>query len=597
MKNPHALPAVLVSLASFVIPIAFTTGSASAQGGGGRVFSLIVPEQQVRNAVAGVAYHHPLRVAGALGEIVAEPLSPLPGGMALELSGDRTGVALVGTPQVPGPFAFDLLVADARGRTGIGSIHGEVVLIDPDILAEPDADFDGDRVPNLAERRMGRSPYEAEPAPRVAVRPGDGGRPVFETPDAPGATEVRRVIEVWDPDLSGWRATAHGPALLTDGERLVANLHYGPREGVMVRQLFSVPKTKGEELADIIKKLNELREAVEEAEGDLEDNPLVQEVRLIELIRTLLENPSEITDLLEEWLEAELDELFPPLDDLSDDDIDDLVERINRDLDRIKKVLCYAKQLLDFLAKVERDPDEKAALESAAAQIERVKELIETSDDFGAMYDELRRGLEGLKDLIADKVEEFLADKLADFVKKQLIRRFGAGAASAILSAAVDAFNLIDALIAQGRLEEARALYNLMFFRMLELAYECGKYHIDCERWNTDENNPRVQFGDPCPAGKKVTVQACLRHWVQDPDGGPNEGHFEELPVAFEGGETTLEEDPFSSDVEDECAYAFRLAWEAFAAAAEGKEHVHLILKVRVDDGPVQPVFGGVYRP
>lgn len=568
--------------------------SSRAQDG---TFHLIVPEQSLRNAIFGVGYFQPIRIVAAHGEIEVEPIGPFPPGMFLEPTGDRHGTSLAGTPILPGVFSFGLTVVDAEGRAATGIISLQVVTLPLELLDDPGGDLDGDGIQNLAERGMGRSPFEKEPFPPMEVER-VGGAPVFRSILDPSVTELHRAVQVWNPHFTSWKDSAIDPPVGTTG-LLVTPLNFDPdaTDIALARMLFSVPTTKGDQLAEVIKKLNELAESVENAEGDLEDNPLVKEVRLIELILSILEQPGDVADLLKEWLEGALDDLYPPLDDLSDDDYNALVDRINANLDRIKDTLCYAKSLLDFLAKVEQNPTEKARIEAAADQIERVKNLLENAQDLDSVYDELRRGLEGLQDLLADKVEEIVKEQLEEFIRKQLVRRYGAGAASAIMSAAVDAFNLIDALIAQGRLEEARALYYLMLFRMFDLAYQCPKYHIDCERWNTSENDPRIQFAaGECPTGKKVTVQACIRCWQQTPDGAPNEGSFTEMPVEFEGGATTIEKNPFTSDYADECGYRFRLNMDDFKAKAANCPHAHLILKVRVNDGPVLKVFGGVFE-
>jgi len=577
------------------IILAGTVAHARAQNG---QLNLLFPEQTLRNAIVGVAYHQPIRVVAAIGEIDVESTDPLPPGMLLELTGDRKGVSLVGMPLATGEFTFSLTATDSTGRVASGVTVLRVVSLPLEIIDDPAGDIDFDGLPNLAEHGMGRSAFVHEPYPPMQLVSVDGA-PHFLGILDPSVSELRRVVQVWSPSLGIWRDSAIDPTPSPTGNLFVP-LSYNPElpGDALGRLLFSIPTTKGEQLDDLIKKLNELAEKVKDAESDLEENPLVEEMRLIELIAEILKQPSDVTDLLEEWLNGVLDDLFPPLEDLSVEDYNNLVDRINRDFDRIKKALCYAKQLLDFLIKVTQDPDEKAQLEAAADQIERVKNLMEDAEDLETIYDELRRGLDGLKDLLADKIEEVLKDQLEEFIRKQLVRRFGAGAASAIMSAAIDVFNLIDALIAQGRLEEARALYHMMLFQMFELAYQCKKYHIDCEIWNTDDNDPRLQFpANECPTGKKVTVQACLRCWEQEPDGAPNEGSFSETPVKFAGGVTTLEKSNFTSDDPNECSFKFRLDLEDFKAKAADCPHAHLILKVRTDDGPVVNVLGGVYRP
>ena len=187
-------------------------GSAPSSSAQERRLRLIVPDQQLRNAVGYLPWDDELSITGAIGEIQIEPLSPLPPGLRIELSGDRRHASLVGTPLLPGEFSFDLVAADSLGRSDIGRVSLRVVEIDPLVLEDPGGDIDGDGVPNLAERGMNRSPLVAEPYPEMDVRPIDGV-PVFTGPADPSATELRRIIEVWDEGLGGWRTGAIDPPM------------------------------------------------------------------------------------------------------------------------------------------------------------------------------------------------------------------------------------------------------------------------------------------------------------------------------------------------------------------------------------------------
>jgi hypothetical protein len=226
-----------------------------------------------------------------------------------------------------------------------------------------------------------------------------------------------------------------------------------------------------------------------------------------------METPSEIQEFFEGWLK---NELIPDFSDLEDDEIDAVVNRFNAEAEKIKNALCYAKKLLQFLARF--SDANKARFEAVVARIDALKNLMDHSQNFEAIYSDLRRAIEDLQGLLKDKSEDFLKEKLKDTIGKFLIRKLGKAAAGAVLGAAIDAFDLLDALIAQGRLEEAKKLYYLLHFRMLELAYE---------PWNTDTSNPRIQWADCRSAdGKRVALRACVRYWAPKPGGAPNEGSY-----------------------------------------------------------------------
>ena len=182
------------------------------------------------------------------------------------------------------------------------------------------------------------------------------------------------------------------------------------------RHEFSIrPAPRASSLLRIfLKKLEEAREAVEGASDDLEENPLVQEVRLIELIKTIMETPSEIQEFFEGWLK---NELIPDFSDLEDDEIDAVVNRFNAEAEKIKNALCYAKKLLQFLARF--SDANKARFEAVVARIDALKNLMDHSQNFEAIYSDLRRAIEDLQGLLKDKSEDFLKEKLKDTIEKK----------------------------------------------------------------------------------------------------------------------------------------------------------------------------------
>jgi hypothetical protein len=133
---------------------------------------------------------------------------------------------------------------------------------------------------------------------------------------------------------------------------------------------------------------------------------------------------------------------------------------------------------------------------------------------------------------------------------------------------------------------------------MLELAYERAKYRLICEPWNTDTNNPRIQWAD-CRSvdGKRVELRACVRYWAPKPGGAPNEGSYPKC--RFPSKTTHLQSFviPSASGAPGECALPFRLDWAKFAEAAGNHPHAHLVIKVTIGDKAPKRVFGGSYRP
>jgi hypothetical protein len=569
-------------------------GNAGGQTGGHQL-SLMVPPQLLHNAIAGHPYEAKIEMSGGAAPVHWEQLTPLPPGLRLEADAETRHTFLCGDPDRPGDYPVSLLVSDARGEVVIAEFLLRVVTLPQEVSKDPTGDLDGDGVGNLAEYSAGL-PLDIPnglSSPRIVVEPDASGRPVMRLPVDPDVTEIERVVQTWDESLERWSSQSINPQAGESIATIALPYSSDLARPVLARVLYSTRTTSIVTLEDLLKKLEEAREAVEGASDDLEENPLVQEVRLIELIKTIMETPSEIQEFFEGWLK---DELIPDFSDLEDDEIDAVVNRFNAEAEKLKNALCYAKKLLQFLARF--SDANTARFEAVIARIDALKNLMDHSQNFEAIYSDLRRAIEDLQGLLKDKSEDFLKEKLKDTIGKLLIRKLGKAAAGAVLGAAIDAFDLLDALIAQGRLEEAKKLYYLLHFRMLELAYERAKYRLICEPWNTDTSNPRIQWAD-CRSvdGKRVALRACVRYWAPKPGGAPNEGSYHEVPVPFKDDAFTIVRDPFSSEVPGECALPFRLDWAKFAEAAGNHPHTHLVIKVTIGDKAPQRVFGGSYRP
>jgi hypothetical protein len=558
-------------------------------------FHLVISDKPLRNAIVGQPYYAVIEMSAGLPPVAWEALSLLPPGCSIQADVDDRHLVLSGTPSLAGLFPIALHAADRRGDSAVATLVLHVVQLPEEVLADAGGNPDGDRYPSLVEYSLGTAPLVPNfgpTAPSIEMSRTPEGAPLLLVPARPDTTEIYREIQIWDATAGHWMPGVVDPPLT--GPLLSITLPHGDGSApLLARILCAVPVTKEQRIGDMIEEINKLAEAVKDASDELEGNPLVEEVRLIRLIQALLSTPDEIKSLFEKWLK---DDLIPDWDALSDEDAEKVAGEMNKNIEKIKAALCYAQELLEFLA--DFDTARKDQLETAAENIERLKQLLEQRQDIEAFYREFRKSLEDLQKLLKEKAADYLKEKLADTLKKRLIQKFGPAAAAAIVSAATDAFNFIKLLIAQGKLAEAKKLYYLMFFDMLALTYQCPKYHIDCEKWNTDAHNPRIQFAD-CQAvtGKKVEVRACLRCWEQKPGGAPNEGSFREVAVPFAGGSQTITRNPFSSEVAGECAVKFRLDWTAFAAAAANNcPHAHLMLKVDVD-GKRSVVYGGAYAP
>ncbi|MFP6895479.1 MAG: hypothetical protein VCA38_02665 [Roseibacillus sp.] len=390
-------------------------GNAGGQTGGHQL-SLMVPPQLLHNAIAGHPYEAKIEMSGGAAPVHWEQLTPLPPGLRLEADAETRHTFLCGDPDRPGDYPVSLLVSDARGEVVIAEFLLRVVTLPQEVSKDPTGDLDGDGVGNLAEYSAGL-PLDIPnglSSPRIVVEPDASGRPVMRLPVDPTSPKSSAWCRLGMNRWNGGAVNRSTPRLANPSQRSpFPTLLISPGRS---RHEFSIrPAPRASSLLRIfLKKLEEAREAVEGASDDLEENPLVQEVRLIELIKTIMETPSEIQEFFEGWLK---DELIPDFSDLEDDEIDAVVNRFNAEAEKIKNALCYAKKILQFLARF--SDANKARFEAVIARIDALKNLMDHSQNFEAIYSDLRRAIEDLQGLLKDKSEDFLKEKLKDTIEKK----------------------------------------------------------------------------------------------------------------------------------------------------------------------------------
>lgn len=403
-------------------------------------------------------------------------------------------------------------------------------------------------------------------------------------------------------NIQGTQYTLGEP--LMPGMNYEAMLSYSSPLGMMEGHsvLFNVNPNCMADLQEIMAKLDSIRQLVQEAGNELEGNPLVAEARLIDMITEILETPETITELFDEWLEEEFS--FPDISDSAT--FESVTREICGNLDNIKKALEYGKKIASFMQSQGQGNTGNLSSKIDRA-LEKLEEACENVDKFEAFYAELQSAVTDLRGYLAGKLEEFVRERIESTIRRILVNKLGAAAAGSIMSMAMDAWNFIDALIKQGKLEEAKALYNLMFFRMLELANQCSRWHID-DTWNSETNGyPQVEWADCSEVqGKRIKLEAFIRCWQQEEDGAPNQGSFNSTQINFkevgdeEGEEQSVSElvrNNFQPGCDNCCAFPFQLDMDDLRNKARNCEHAHVIIRVTVGDNEPQEVFGGVVNP
>jgi len=392
---------------------------------------------------------------------------------------------------------------------------------------------------------------------------------------------------------------------LIPGMGYEALLSYSSPSGIMEGPsvLFNVNPDCMADLQEIMAKLDSIRQLVQDAGNELEGNPLVAEARLIDMITEILETPETITELFDEWLEEEFS--FPDISDSAT--FESVTREICGNLDNIKKALGYGKKIASFMQSQGQGNSGNLTSKIDRA-LEKLEEACDNAEKFEAFYAELQSAVTDLRGYLAGKLEEFVRERIERTIRRILVNKLGAAAAGSIMNMAMDAWNFIDALIKQGKLEEAKALYNLMFFRMLELANQCSRWHID-DTWNSETNGyPQVEWADCSEVkGKRIKLEAFIRCWEQEEDGAPNQGSFSstqiELKEPSEEGEEEnlfvreLVRNNFQPNCDNCCAFPFQLDMDDLRSKARNCEHAHVIIRVTIGDNEPQEVFGGVVNP
>ncbi len=359
---------------------------------------------------------------------------------------------------------------------------------------------------------------------------------------------------------------------------------------------FNVKSDCFSEMKDIIKKLDSLWNIVQNAKDELNSNPLVKEAQTIELLWQISVTPDTILNFFNNWMDKNFS-----LPDLSNaDSPQKIVNDICAKLGNIKAALGYGKMILKFMSMHDNKKTE-SAINRIDNTLSKLEDACANQEKFQQFYNELNNSISDIQGFLAGKMEEYVKDKIKNTLKKILVKKLGTAAAGSIMSAATDSWNYIDALIKNGNLAEAKKMYYLMYFRMLENAYNCQcckRYHID-ETWNSKKNGlPQVEWKN-CEdvEGKSVVLEAVVNCWVQDKDGKINEGHFETKTIKFKGGLTQLRKDNFHSDCSDICAFQFQLDMDDLENNASGCDHAYVEIKITVDNESPTTIFGGVYNP
>ncbi|MBP7949482.1 MAG: hypothetical protein KA004_07480 [Verrucomicrobiales bacterium] len=270
------------------------------------------------------------------------------------------------------------------------------------------------------------------------------------------------------------------------------------------------------QVLEMVKKIAEKKEEVRKA---LNENSLVEEKKLLEQLLLMLRDHEALKEALTSLLNGDSTKLSDP--------------------DTLLKALCYLDSMLEFVQNFDKNMTEKRrkALKKFAEKVKKHKEDLEKAQDRQALVDAILQDLSNFLSpsgedgsAVIEYLKEAITDKLKEKLEEVLAKKLGAKAAGALVSIISDLVNMADLLLKLNELEDLCREYN----RLLLKAIACDdgsrsgrgrKYHgsVDEKKLNCN-----------------VTLSYHKRCFVRDANGGPNDGHWEDSPVRFSDGTSSV---------------------------------------------------------
>jgi hypothetical protein len=320
--------------------------------------------------------------------------------------------------------------------------------------------------------------------------------------------------------------------------------------------------TPAQRLAELLAHLEKLRKQLQDAQEDLENNPLVEEVRLMEAIGRILSNLDSLDEDTIAALEAFINCDENALNDLNEETLDGvlgilqgalkLLKTANDDLTQAQKNLIQ--EIIDKIQEV-RD---------GIADVQTIKEITSGEWDPWAY----------LGELVTDKIKEVILE----LAEKVLAKLVGAKAAGPLISIAMDLWNFFDALGDVLTIEDLLRAWNKTMLAAIEAAAETEEYNIPAD-WQWAQN---YIWLNPCEdyEGATIEITPKMYCWQPEEGGEMGEGEWVECSISFsDQGRTSYDETPTAphefgpDDMSTEtvgeppnqhtiCRYYFSLTWD-----------------------------------
>ncbi len=271
----------------------------------------------------------------------------------------------------------------------------------------------------------------------------------------------------------------------------------------------------GESIAELLDHLEKIRKELNDEIDDLEDNDLVKEVRLIELLGTLLTGEQSLGGAAWQGLVDFINCNNAALDSLDATKLDTA----------LKSLQALLKLIID--ANDDLSPAKKAVLEGLHAQIQRVRDGL---DDLSTIKQFTSPDFDVWK-YIQDQIKEGLTEAAKVLAEKAIAKIAGKKAAGPIVSIVLDLWNFGDSLFGLSSVSDLRQAWNIIMLKIIE---KMSTTNLAIPEGTTSISG--YVFTTKCAKDAEAcwTISPVVRCWQPEQDGDPGEGEWVDCQARFD---------------------------------------------------------------
>ncbi|MBS1725708.1 MAG: hypothetical protein JST51_03240 [Armatimonadetes bacterium] len=246
--------------------------------------------------------------------------------------------------------------------------------------------------------------------------------------------------------------------------------------------------------AELFQLLHALQQQLDANKQATEDNPLVQEVRLYQMLARLLQNPPEMNEAIKNLLEGKFKDFYDSL----------------QTKEGVAKTLDYMSKVIDFIVKYDKSltDAQKAKLKGLST---RINYILSHNESFEDLKSKLEAAINEFKALVEDPLgflEGKIKQGLEDELKKLVVKAVGEKAAGAIFSILSDLVNLSDFLQNQAEHDALQNKINELLQSIYDKSVADPCFRITTE-WN-ERIKPYIWFKGPEWSGLRVKIKPVI---------------------------------------------------------------------------------------